>query len=76
MGSEITLAQAIAQRDSCLAALPAARKAASMGGYGREIRRQTLADLRADLKYWEDMVRSLDPTSVSGKIQFGQIIPL
>jgi hypothetical protein len=47
-----------------------------MGGYGREIRRQTLADLRADLKYWEDMVRSLDPDSVSGKIQFGQIIPL
>lgn len=76
MGSEIKLEDAIKQRDECLVALSAARKAASMGGYGRELRRQPLDQLQDNYNYWAREVRRLDPDSVSGKIQFGQIIPL
>lgn len=73
--SDITLEQAVAQRDLWLAALAALATAQEYtiqdGANIRKLRRADLPEARKTLAYWEQRVAALDPAR-RRRIRFGE----
>ena len=59
----ISLADATAHRDDCLTQYMSARKAANASSGGRSWTPHALAELRADLTYWQRIVDNLSADS-------------